>query len=118
MFEDIKEGIKNGDFTNDETLEFFQLAFEAINKDCKPCYGFESVKDVKNALANSIKIIKKKKKKGKHQFYEKVVKNQVNIILAKLNAIPQNVTSLVEDSTAESIYSRKALCCLLFVCAL
>ena len=110
MFEDIKEGIIENDFSPLAIQEFFDTTSQILMRECRNCNS-EEIRRAAYAAKAGLKNIKDM---NLHIYtdYEDVKNSLINeteLILKSLQAIPNTTLAFVDKFSYNSFYSRKVL---------
>ena len=111
MFEDIKDGIIEEDFSPLAIQEFFDTTSQILMRECKNCNYDVGIKGAADATKAGLKNIKNMHLNIQTDY--KDVKNslinETEKIINKLQAIPNTTLAFVDKYSYNSFFARKAL---------
>ena len=108
MFEDIKAGIIEGDFSPTAIKEFFEATSSILFRDCKDCNNNFEIQKVANAARKGAKAVRNF---GVLNYDDAKVRetslNETEKILMSLHEISNLTLAYVEKYSYNSFFSRK-----------
>ena len=102
MWEELIDGIKAGNYTNDELVKIFSSHERALIKDCKSCEYLE-MKKIKKLAKKSAKKVKKSRNKNTA---DDTALKYAKELLKEYNDLPLSLVGIVDEDAANQFNYR------------
>ena len=107
MYENLRDGIILGDFTDQEVESFLGATHSAIARDCLFCKDVPILNRIRKHVQSGVKKLKRKNKNNyKPNKSSQTSLEMVNKTLNYFKKLPENLVGIVDEASLDALTSR------------